>query len=81
MLEKSYVYGPIFLILFFLLCLIIVVGVKVIILSLKQKVSASTADEPVKSSPLHVQKRKKRQVRTIEINPDEINRICFKKTS
>lgn len=79
MMEKSYVLGPIFLIILFLLCLFLVLGIKVIFLQLGLIKEKPKVEEPPTPPEKPAKKRKVKPVRMIEIDPDEINRICFKK--
>ena len=72
--------GPIFLILLFFICLIIVAGIKILYfyfkhtpVNLKPKLR-----KPKKvSAPAEIRK----PVRSIEINPDEVDKIYVKKVS
>ena len=83
-LLNSAVFGPLFLILLFALCTILVVGVKVVFYNLKtlfiqpvvveQEVVKRKKPRPRKPKP-------KTPERSIEINPNEIDKIYVKKVS
>ncbi len=65
----------------FLICLIFVVGVKVIYLSVKKYISAGKpAPAPQVRKPKAPPKPRK-PIRSIEINPEEVDRIYVKKIS
>lgn len=72
--------GPLFLILMFFLCLISVAGIKLLYYYFKRT--------PVKLKPVIKRPKKsapppeiKKPVRSIEINPDEVDKIYVKKVS
>ena len=72
--------GPLFLVVFFLICLTFVAGIKLLYYyfkrtpeKLKPKNSKSKKPKTVKNPPS--------TVRSIEINPDEIDKIYVKKAS
>lgn len=70
--------GFTFLLAFFLLSLVIVVGSKILILKMKEKFHLTPPPkiEPqTKTNPT----KKRKTYRTIEINPDEVDRVFFKK--
>lgn len=80
MLEKSYIYAPIILIIVFLCCLIAVLGVKALISSLSIRTSISKPTETPKPKRKRAQKPKTiNPIRSIEINPQEIDRIYVRK--
>lgn len=81
MLSKSYIYAPIILLLTFLACIIVVLGAKALISSIKLRFAKP---EPPKPKPVTARKRvsKPKQpatIRSIEINPQEIDRIYVKR--
>lgn len=61
----------------FSLCAILVLGVKSLYLFIKQKFFPS----PVIIEPVKPPRKKRKPLRTIEINPDEVDRVYFKKIS
>ncbi|MBQ8427162.1 MAG: hypothetical protein IJX16_05325 [Clostridia bacterium] len=67
------------------LCFVAVVGIKVIIFSVKEYLPKRTKQAPENAQPIKKQKTIRRKpvksVRSIEINPDEIDRIYVKKIS
>ncbi len=77
---KSYILAPIILFCAFCLCLFLVVGFRMVVIYLRQFFDKS---QPVKQAEKPATpakpKRKAKQIRTIEINPEEINRIYFRK--
>lgn len=76
--SYSYVYGPLFLILGFLICIIVVVGVKSFYYYVKDNfftVKNIKSEKP--KQPSH----KKKPARSIEFNADEIDKIYFRKSS
>ncbi len=84
MLLPSYVLGPIFLILGFIFSLVTVVGAKVIIFSVNEKLKNRFNKQNVildipKSSPK--KPRRHKTAKSIELNTDEIDRIYFRKIS
>lgn len=80
MLLSSFIYGPIFLILGFSLCAVLVVGIKSLTYffrdKLKSKISPNILHDEVKKKPSNKAKRS-----TIEINTDQVDKIYFKKSS
>ena len=73
--NETALFGITFLILFFALSVVLVVGTKYIIFFLKAMLSSHEPKKPQK------QKRQRKKVRSIEINPDEVDRIYVKKAS
>ena len=72
--------GLLFLMLLFVLSVILVVGVKFTSLWLKKLFPSSSKQEIVAPKP--VKKRKKaKPIKSIEIDPDEVDRIYVKKVS
>ena len=68
--------------LLFALSFLLTLGVKLIIIAVKAKFPKSPPpvnNEPEKKPP--VAKKRPKTVRTIELDPSEINRIYFKKSS
>lgn len=76
--KYSYVLGPLFLICFFLISLIAVVGVKTVILAVRLKFFPKKR----RNIPAKQEKPKKpRVVKSVEINPDEVDKIYVKRVS
>ena len=78
--PSSLFLGPLFIIAFFVASAIVVAGTKILYLYFKR--------EPVKLKPARVKKPKivkpaptQKPIRSIEINPDEVDRIYVKKIS
>ena len=79
--PSSLFLGPLFLIAFFVASVVIVAGIKILYLYFKR--------EPVRLKPERVKKPKtvkpapppQKPIRSIEINPDEVDRIYVKKIS
>ena len=76
--KYSYLLGPLFLICFFLTSLIAVVGIKTILYALRIKFFPKKhVDIPVKQEKT----KKPRVVKSVEINPDEVDKIYVKRVS
>lgn len=78
--PSSLFLGPLFLVAFFIASVVIVAGIKILYLYFKR--------EPVRLKPERVKKPKtvkptppQKPIRSIEINPDEVDRIYVKKIS
>ncbi len=69
--------GFIFTVLLFAICLIFVVGVKCVIMAIKSK--AVTNDTPAQIEKPQNIKPKKPRLKSIKIDPDEIDRIYVRK--
>ena len=86
-LFSSVVLGLLFIIIFYLLCLFLVVGVKIVYLTVKSKFYSpnkySRCKKPSVSSEKRqqIQIKKPKTVRSIEINPDDVDRIYVRKSS
>ena len=87
-LFSSIVLGLLFIVIFYLLCLFLVVGVKMVYLNLKSKFftpikpisqTKQQTTPPAKRQSTSV--KKPRAVRSIEINPDDVDRIYVRKSS
>ncbi len=80
----SYVSGPIFLVLAFLICAVVVVGTKSVVLfikeSIQEKLSPQKSVQPAPKKPT-LKKSKYEQVKSIAINTEDIDRIYFRKSS
>ena len=63
----------------FILCLIIVVGIKSVYYTLTKRFSKKTP-VPAPEKPKSVTPKKRKSVRTIEIDPDLADRIYFRKS-
>lgn len=66
---------------FFILSLILVVGIKTLYYTLKNYFSKKPLPEEVEKQPVTTKKRKPKTVRTIEIDPELADRIYFRKSS
>lgn len=74
-----YVYGPLVLCALYALCFFLVVGIKVCLFFIKPKKHAklpTSQSSSVKPAP-----KKRNSVKSIEIDPDYIDRIYVKKSS
>lgn len=72
--TKDIFLGLLFLVLFFIISVIVGVGLRAVYLFLKENIFYT---EPVKKPPTTKPKRK--PIKSIEINPDEVDRIVVKK--
>lgn len=72
----SFLLGPFFICFFFFSCLIVVAGVKYLFLWFFD--SKKPTPKPAKKPIAH---KKPTTVKSIEINPEEIDKIFFKKSS
>lgn len=72
--TKDIFLGILFLIMFFIISFIVGVGLRAVFLFLKENLFLS---EPVKK--IQPQKPKRKPIKSIEINPDEVDRIVVKK--
>ena len=82
MVIPSYILGPFYIILAYILCLILVVGVKSLIIFIKEqiKIKFSKNTEPiVKQFP--EKKKKPNREKSVYLNTEDIDRIYFKKSS
>jgi Flp pilus assembly protein protease CpaA len=82
MVIPSYILGPFYIVLAFILCLVFVVGVKVLIIFIKEQIKAklSKNKEPiVKEFP--EKKKKTNREKSVYLNTEDIDRIYFKKSS
>lgn len=70
--------GPLFLIVFFVVCLICVAGVKTVYFYFKSRSESPKPDVKRVHKPAQP---KEKPVRSIEINPDEVDKIYVKKVS
>ena len=81
MVLPSYVLGPFYLILGFILCLIIVVGIKSIFIFIKDKIKSkffNKSSEKVKEFP---KEKNPKPQKSVYLNTEDIDRIYFKKSS
>jgi hypothetical protein len=62
----------------FVLCLIFVVGAKLLFLQIKSFLAPKL---PVPSPIVEKPKQKRKKIRTVEIDPNEIDRVFFKKAN
>ena len=76
----SFLLGLFFTVLLFFLCAFLVISAKVVIVLVKSKLPSPPpkVEEPTPPKP---QKRNYKRARSIEINPDEVDRIYVKKIS
>ena len=72
--------GPLFLVLFFILCLVLVAGIKLLYYYFKPSPEKLKPESPKPKKPKTV-KEPPKPIRSIEINPDEIDKIYVKKAS
>ena len=82
----SYIAGPFFLALGFVICSVLVVGTKSVIFyikeKIKQKISTTTQEESPKIKTLSSRKRNKpTEQKSISLNTEDIDRIYFRKSS
>ncbi len=82
----SFVAGPIFMAIGFILCAVIVIGVKGVILFIKEKINEKLSNKSSFSEPSAPQKAKRKRTKpssakSISLNTDDIDRIYFKKSS
>ena len=74
----SFILGPVILLFLYALCLVLVVGVKVFVYLLKNKLNENTEQNiPPKNRP----KRQTKKYKSIEIDYDSVDKIYFKKSS
>ncbi len=86
-LFSSVVLGILFICIFYSLCLFLVVGIKMVYLTFKSKFTSPI--KPIETKkPCEIEQkiqapkvRKPRTVRSIEINPDDVDRIYVRKSS
>ena len=82
MLEKSYIFGPLILITAFIVLLVLTLGAKVLYLSIKSYFFVEPIAKQVKPKRKRTKQVKPSQpsmIRSIEINPEEIDRIYVKR--
>lgn len=81
--PSSLFLGPVFLIALFLLCVIAVAGIKILYFYVKRSPIKLKPEKPKKAKPRIIAKpfQPEKVVRSIEINPDEVDRIYVKKVS
>ncbi len=82
----SYIAGPFFMALGFLLCSVLVVGTKSVLIfikdKIKQKFSRDKGETPPITQKLSVRKKPKKQdAKSISLNTEDIDRIYFRKSS
>ena len=79
--QYSYILGPFYLCLLFFICVVIVVGVKVTLLIIKEKLKP----KPIKATPAETPRKKPSSTRkpksVLEINADDVDKIYFRKSS
>lgn len=80
MLLSSYIYGPIFLILGFIFCAILIVGIKSLTYFIKDKFTIKLIPNQAPTQPKKKPNNKAKRS-TIEINADQVDKIYFKKPS
>ena len=81
MLEKSYIFGPLILITLFIVLLILTLGVKALCLSVRSYFFTQPIQQEVKPKRKYSKPKPKQpsMIRSIEINPEEIDRIYVKR--
>lgn len=86
----SFIIGLLCTLLMFVLCVVVVVGVKAIIYAIKERLLANKPQTPPVQEPKLEKQRVKRKrkpktvpkpVRSIEIDPEQVDRIYVKKIS
>lgn len=81
----SYVSGPLLLAALFIICCFVVVGAKTLSVALKKRFYKKPAPAPapeIREKPKpRAYARKPRTVKSIEINPDDVDRIYVRKSS
>ena len=77
--PSSLFLGPLFMLVFFVICVVIVAGIKILYLYFKR--TPVKLRSPVKKRKPQESKPLPKPVRSIEIDPDEIDRIVVKKVS
>ena len=82
-LLSSAVFGPLFLVLLFVFCALLVIGAKVVYLAIKKyfEKPVAVSKPPKKRKARTIKPKSTSPVRSIEINPDEIDKIYVKKVS
>ncbi len=78
---SSFLLGLFFTILLFFLCAFLVISAKSIFIAVKRKLPAPPPKVEEPTPPPKPQKRSYKRARSIEINPDEVDRIYVKKIS
>ncbi len=78
---KSIILGISVLTLLFFLCLVIVLGIKAIKDFIMLRFFPKPTPQPIKISKPNPKPKKPKVVKSIEINPDEVERIYVKKSS
>ena len=81
MMIYSFIFGPIILCLLYAFCFFLVVGVKVVIYFFKVPKNNVEKPKPTSVSPRKIPERPRKSVKSIEIDPDFIDRIYVKKSS
>lgn len=79
MLEKSYIYGPLILLTVFLFILVLSLGVKALYLTAKTYYLQKNQPKPKIKRKTVPKPSKPSTIRSIEINPEEIDRIYVKR--
>lgn len=81
----SYVSGPLLLAALFAVCCFVTVGAKTLYAALKKrfykKAVPPPEPKPVEKPKASVREKRSRTVKSIEINPDDVDRIYVRKTS
>ncbi len=77
----SLILGFLFLLCFFILSVFLVVGGKLVFFLIKNKINGLLNKEIKTPNPPPKKRKPRTKVRTISINPDEVDRVTFKKSS
>lgn len=78
----SYISAPLILAAIFFMCLMSVVGVKSLLFALKRKYAKPVeSEEPPAPAPSAAPRKKPRSVKSIEIDPDDVDKIYVRKSS
>ncbi len=77
--NASSLIGGLYLIILFIICFLIVCTLKIVVLYFKGE---NTAVIPTEKEPeAKPETKKRREIKTITLDPDDINRIQFKKSN
>ena len=77
----SFLSGLAFLVVFFFISLFLVVGIKVVFLHLENKLIKRNRPKKQTATTKKPPKKQQNVVKSIEINPEEVDKIYFKKIS
>lgn len=78
----SFISAPLILAAMFFMCLMTVVGIKSLLLALKRKyLKPAEPEKPPAPAPSATPRKKPRTVKSIEIDPDDVDKIYVRKSS